>query len=73
MGVYCSHGGDDMTDELETVEFAADYLKVSRETVRRLLRTGDIQAVKIGKTWRIRRSEIERIAEQGVHLVKVTQ
>ena len=67
------HGGDDMADELETTEFAADYLKVHVETVRLWIRTGLLPAVKVGRNWRVRRSDLERILEQGVHLVKVTQ
>ena len=54
-----------MADELETTDFAADFLKVHPETVRRLIRSGELPAVKVGRNWRVRRSDLQRILERG--------
>ena len=43
---------------------AADYLGVHVETIRRQARKGEIPAYKIGKDWRLRKSALNRWAEQ---------
>jgi excisionase family DNA binding protein len=40
-------------------------LKVSDQTIRAMIRQGKIKAIKIGRAWRIKREEIERIIEKG--------
>lgn len=45
-------------DEILTVEEAAAMLKVHPVSVRRYIRDGQIKSVKMGKRWRILRSEI---------------
>ena len=42
-----------------TPEEVADLLRVSRRTVYNWLRAGELPALRIGKTWRIRREDIE--------------
>ena len=49
-----------MDDTLLTREEAADVLKVSRNTMFRLLREGQIRASKVGATWRVRKSDLDR-------------
>lgn len=46
-------------DELLTVTQVMDYLKVCRATVQRWCKAGELPAVKIGKEYRIRRSDLE--------------
>ena len=46
-----------------TVNEFAEALGVSRLTISRRIKSGVIEAVKIGKTWRIPRTELERIFE----------
>jgi len=47
--------------ELLTPKEAATLLRMNLETVRRLLRTGELPGRKIGpRQWRIRRSDLER-------------
>ena len=48
-------------DEILTVPEVAKYLKVSRTTVWRWCNDGKLLAFKVGKNWRIHRSEIEKI------------
>ena len=41
-----------MTDFL-TVKETADYLRISSRTVYRLIESGEVHAVRIGKQWRV--------------------
>jgi excisionase family DNA binding protein len=51
-----------MSDELCTVEFAADRLKLHPKTVLRFIREGRLKATRIGKSYRILRSDLEGLA-----------
>jgi excisionase family DNA binding protein len=42
-----------MAGDLITVREAANYLRISARTVYRLIESGQIGAVRIGKQWRI--------------------
>jgi len=48
-------------DEILTVQEVADYLKLSRTTVWRWCNEGKLRAFKVGRGWRIRRAEVERL------------
>ena len=49
-------------DNIMTVPEAADCLRVSRSTIWRWCRDGTLSsAFKIGRNWRIHRSEVEQI------------
>ena len=50
-----------MMDEILTVREVAEYLKLSRTTIWRWCHEGKLQAFKVGRGWRIHRSEIEKI------------
>lgn len=52
-----------MDERLATVDEAASFLRVSRETVLRHLRTGKLRGVKVGQLWRIPRAELEKLAQ----------
>jgi excisionase family DNA binding protein len=47
--------------ELLTIEEAAHFLRLSRNTVYGLCRAGRLPAAKIGREWRVRRSELEKL------------
>ena len=47
-----------MADNLITVREAASFLRISARTVYRLIESGQIGAVRIGKQWRIRTSDL---------------
>jgi len=53
-------------DEILTVREVAEYLKLSRTTVWRWCKEGKLQAFKLGHSWRVRRSELERITGQDL-------
>jgi len=48
-----------------TVEEAAAYLKLSLETIRRYIRGGTLQATKLGRQYRIKREELDRLLAEG--------
>ena len=47
-------------DDILTVQEVADYLKVSRTTVWRWCNEGKLAAFKIGRGWRVHRTELQR-------------
>ena len=51
-----------MTQEFHTVERAAELLQLHPKTVLRLIREGRLRATKIGKSYRILRSDLEAFA-----------
>jgi len=50
--------------EILTIVQAAEYLQFHPDKVYRLARSGQLPASKIGKEWRIRRTEIEALLER---------
>jgi excisionase family DNA binding protein len=51
-----------MSDELYTVEAAAERLKLHAKTVLRFIREGRLRATKLGKSYRILRSDLDALA-----------
>jgi len=47
------------TDVLTPTEAAA-YLRVNPQTVYRLLKGGALPGAKVGRTWRVRRADLDR-------------
>ena len=52
-------------DEILTVEEAADYLKVSRTTIRRWCVQEALPAFKFGREWRISKQELDRLIRRS--------
>lgn len=48
-------------DDYLTPEEVAAILKVSVATVRRKLRSGELPAMKFGRSWRIKRSTLDEL------------
>jgi excisionase family DNA binding protein len=55
----------EMQDQLRSIEEASRRLSVSTFTTRRLVKTKQIRAVRVGKRVLIPESEIERVIRQG--------
>jgi excisionase family DNA binding protein len=53
----------DMAACLTTEEVLA-YLKVTPRTIYRLIRTGELPAIRIGRQWRFRRSDLEAFVDR---------
>ena len=47
------------------VPYICDLLGIHQNTVRRLIQKGSIKAAKIGKVWRIPKTEIEKMYNEG--------
>ena len=54
-----------MDGEFLTVKEVAELLKMSEATVRKWCREGVLPAVKLGKSYRIRRSDIDKLFEKA--------
>lgn len=52
-------------EQLMTVSEVADELRVSNMTVYRLIKAGDLAAIRIGKNYRIRRSDLEEYLDDS--------
>ena len=48
-----------LEDEFYTIEELSKLLKVEHKTIRRAIKRGEIKAMKFGRQWRIRRSDIQ--------------
>lgn len=49
--------------EFLTTDEVLGYLRVNARTVYRLIRCGELPAVRIGRQWRIRRDDLDRWLE----------
>ena len=56
---------DAQTDSLLDTEEAMAYLKTTRPTFSRWLKTGKLKGMKMGRQWRFRREELERFLAGG--------
>jgi excisionase family DNA binding protein len=54
-----------MIEELYTPEEIASRLKVTRRTVYQWLKDGHLQAMKVGKGWRISPAQLEAFAQRS--------
>ena len=52
--------GQDFGDPLLTVSEVATLMRVSNMTVYRMIKSGQLGAIRVGKNYRIRRSDVER-------------
>ena len=60
--------GRDLEDPLLTVGEVAQLMRVSNMTVYRLIKSGQLAAVRVGKNYRIRRRDVARyLDERAVH------
>ena len=47
------------------IDQVAEMLRLCRITVFRYIKSGKINAIKIGREWRIKQDEIDRIMKEG--------
>ncbi len=52
-------------DEILTIQEVAQFLKLSRPTIWRWCQEGKLPAFKVGRGWRVHRSEVEKIIGQS--------
>jgi excisionase family DNA binding protein len=59
----------DLGEPLLTVGEVASLMQVSNMTVYRLIKSGQLTAIRVGKNYRMRRSDVERyLTERAVHI-----
>ncbi|MBO8181076.1 MAG: helix-turn-helix domain-containing protein [Archaeoglobus sp.] len=51
--------------ELITPQEAAKQLKVTDQTIRKMIKTGKIEAYKVGGRWRIEKTEITKLLKRS--------
>lgn len=51
--------------KLYTIEEVSEILKVTPRTIYTFIKNNDLQAVKIGKYWRIKHEDLENFINQG--------
>jgi excisionase family DNA binding protein len=56
---------NDFGEEFLTVAEVAELLKLNQQTVRNWIDQGSLPAVRVGRRVRIRRSDLERVLENG--------
>jgi excisionase family DNA binding protein len=61
-----TRAGEGTTLRLLTVAEVADALRVSSMTIYRLIKTGDLPAVRVGKSFRIRETDLKDYLTAGV-------
>jgi excisionase family DNA binding protein len=59
-------GQGPLDDSLMTVAEVADVLRVSNMTVYRLIKAGELSALRIGKSFRVQRGDLEAYLADGV-------
>ena len=47
-----------------TIEEVLVYFKTTPQTIYRLIRSGDLPAVRVGRQWRFRRADLDALAGQ---------
>jgi excisionase family DNA binding protein len=61
--------GQDLGDPLLTVGEVAALMRVSNMTVYRMIKSGQLAAIRVGKNYRIRRSDVERyLSDRAVRI-----
>lgn len=58
--------GRGMTEQLWTAAEVAERLRVSTMTIYRLIRSGELPAVRIGRNYRVRQGDLEAYLEAQV-------
>jgi excisionase family DNA binding protein len=50
-----------------TIEEVLGYLKVTSRTIYRLIRSGELPAMRVGRQWRLRRQDLDAWLERQRH------
>ena len=52
-------------EKLLTTQEVADYLGLTQRTIYTYIQSGSLRAVKVGREWRIKESELEAFINRG--------
>jgi excisionase family DNA binding protein len=61
----CTLDRNELEDSFMTVAEVAETLKLNQQTVRNWIDQGSLPAIRVGRRVRIRRSDFDRLLEQG--------
>ena len=64
MGASMMRRSDPELQAFLTTEEVLGYLKTTPRTIYRLIRSGELPAVRIGRQWRFRRVDLDRWVER---------
>jgi len=62
--------GESFSNKLLTVNEVANILRVSNMTVYRLVKSGQIPAIRVGKNYRIKESDVNTYLSKGTERVE---
>ena len=54
--------------KLYSIDEIADILKVTQRTIYNYIKSGSLKAIKIGKYWRIKHTDLEQFLATGTNL-----
>ena len=57
-------------EKLLTTQEIADYLGLTQRTIYTYIQSGSLRAVKVGREWRIKESELEAFINRGSGEIK---
>ncbi len=57
-------------EKLLTTQEVADYLGLTQRTIYTYIQSGSLRAVKVGREWRIKESELEAFINRGNDEIK---
>jgi excisionase family DNA binding protein len=57
-------------EKLLTTQEIADYLGLTQRTIYTYIQSGSLRAVKVGREWRIKESELEAFINRGNDEIK---
>jgi excisionase family DNA binding protein len=57
-------------EKLLTTQEVADYLGLTQRTIYTYIQSGSLRAVKVGREWRIKESELEAFINRGSGEIK---
>jgi excisionase family DNA binding protein len=57
-------------EKLLTTQEIADYLGLTQRTIYTYIQSGSLRAIKIGREWRIKESELEAFINRGSGEIK---
>ena len=48
-----------MAEKIFTIEEAAEYMRVSHDTIRKMIKDGELEAARVRGQWRIRKQALD--------------
>lgn len=58
---------DPLEKEFYTIQEVAELLQLHHQTIRTMIKSGELLATKIGKSWRIRKTDLEEFTAPKQH------